>query len=188
MSRKSLAVPEENEQLKGVYLSTSDWEEIAAAVELRAGQLQKEGPDSVIGKAQWRTWIEQLKNITRMIGPDGEEAVKRGVCPVKRTALEFNALKVVEISTSNITRKDGALILDNLARQNHAPYVTASSGLSTWFRVPGEEDDTWEFTLAEHGFSKHFIRLFRNLRVQGKQYVCFDPDASVVIGAPTFDW
>lgn len=188
MKRKSLPVPVETKQLKGVHLTTSDWEEIASAVDIRRKLLRSEGPDSLVGKAQLRIWVGQLRDIGKKIGPDGTDAVKRGVYPVKRTALEFPALLAVEISTSNITAKDGLLILDNLARQRHAPYVTASSSLSTWFRVPGEEDEDWEAAMKEYGFSKNFIWLFRNLRAQGKHYVCFDPDASVVIGAPTFDW
>ena len=42
--------------------------------------------------------------------------------------------------------------------------------------------------MADFGFSKHFIRFFRQLREQGIEYVRSDMDGNDVDGAPTFDW
>ena len=67
--------------MKPLRLSESDWHELAAALDLHAMRTAQQGPDDIVGGAEFRAWVRQLKRIQRTIGPDGETAIARGVAP-----------------------------------------------------------------------------------------------------------
>lgn len=69
---------------KPVKLTARDWEEISAALYVRAHQIEEQGPDDIVGPRDHQDWLTHLREIRGKIGPDAKFAKEAGVAPVKR--------------------------------------------------------------------------------------------------------